>query len=180
MFGYVDLHIWISVGFPKPGTRTQQSLGQEPPSGRTHLSTLASVIYTTRLPLPCASRQLLRWSADTSDRRNGLLQGSFFSSYGIPPRGAEARASKRHSKTPRVTPPPLFPSQQAVLRCAGPGALLLLGRLFKESEHGCGISLAEAAGGRACNLQYVRLHTRCGEGRTGGAVWCGATSPCFF
>ncbi|KAL0621834.1 hypothetical protein AAY473_010168 [Plecturocebus cupreus] len=38
------------------------------------------------------------------------------------------------------------------------------------NEHEYGISLAEAAGGKACNLQCVRPHTRCGEGRMEGVV----------
>lgn len=46
-------------------------------------------------------------------------------------------------------------------------------------ERGCGTSPAGAAVGRACSLQSSRLHSQYGEGPTGTAAWCAATSPCF-
>lgn len=193
MFGYVDLHIWIFVCLPKPGTRTQQSLRYEFPSGKMHLRILTSIFYmisipTSLLPLTVTS---LRLSADTSKWRTGFLQGSYFHSYGFSPPRAEPQASKHDSKTTRVTIQ--SPAHRASFGChlCSPrrklchGAIgwelcLCSGPLFKVNGHGYGTSLAGAAGGKACNLQCVRLRTRCGEGQTEGVASCGARSLCFF
>lgn len=104
MLGYVDLHIRIFVCLPKPGTRTQQSLRHEFPSGKMHLRILTSIFYmipisTSLLPLTVTS---LRLSADTTQWRTGYLQGSFFHSYGFSPTRAEPQASKHYSKPPEL------------------------------------------------------------------------------
>lgn len=179
----VCIYGFLFVCLPKPGTQTQRSVRSEFPSGKMHLSILTSVFYMN-LPIPTSLFLLTLtspgWSTATSTRGSHSSPG-VFSSYMFSQTRAAAQAYKHHKTTSYQTKPgaqselgapaaPPPPSHKAAFRCAGAGALLLLCLLFKVNELGSGISLAEAAGGRACNLQYVRLRSRCDGGRRGAAA----------
>lgn len=149
------------------------------PSGKMHLSILTSVFYI--IPIPTSLFLLTFTSLHLSIDTNGRTDSSsvVFQVTCSPKQEPKLRLLSLRKPlelpyeawhTEQDSLPSLFPSRKAMSRCTWSGALLLLCFLFKVNEHGYGISLAEAAGGKACNLQYVRLHTRCGEGRMEGVV----------
>lgn len=158
-----------------------------------HLSILISIFYIIQIStsLFLLTFPSLHLSMNTSNWRNSFLLGSCSTVMYSPKQELKLKLlsiiklpKSYHTKAQHTEPisPALavLPDIKLCYGGLGSGSLFLLCFLFKVNEHEYGISLAEAAGGTACNLQYVRLHNRCDEGQREAVVLCGARFLCFF
>lgn len=174
---------------PKPHTWTQQSGSCGSLQGNAPQYLNLDILQHTA-PARFSSARLLastaygppNWGADPSQAVSPhfpvLSNGSWGSSLGSitkPPKRYHSNTQHAQRVSAAISCPPL---RKAMSWCSRAGSRVLLRFFLMANGHGYGISLAEAAGGRACNLQYVRLHTRCGEGRMEEVVSCGARFLC--